>query len=143
MLFNLRLQSEEAQLDRLRNDTAQAANHEAAILGSLRGQIADLQNVLNSMGHQLAAEQAMRRADGQAFDLNMKQMEASIQAAQEGVVNRTVAMIEAKAQGFIAAIKELDVSELNFLHMGVIHTYIGDPLHYSTPGGIPGDTVKG
>jgi hypothetical protein len=45
----------------------------------------------------------------QAFDINMKQMEASIQAAQEGVVNRTVAMIEAKAQGFIAAIKELDV----------------------------------
>ena len=61
------------------------------------------------MGHQLAAEQAMRRADGQAFDMNMKAMEASIQAAQEGIVNRTVAMIETKAQGFIKAIKELEV----------------------------------
>ena len=60
-----RLQAEEAQLDRLRNDTAQAANHEATILGSLRGQISELQNHLNGMSHQLAAEQAMRRADGQ------------------------------------------------------------------------------
>ena len=66
--------------------------------------------MLNGMGHQLASEQAMRRADGQAFDMNMKAMEASMQSAQEGIVNRTVSMIEAKAQGFIKAIKELDVS---------------------------------
>ena len=104
-------------MDRLCNDTAQAANHEAAILGSLRGQISELQNILNGMGHQLAAEQAMRRADGQAFDMNMKAMEASIQAAQEGIVNRTVSMIESKAQGFIKAIKELEVRHCNGVHL--------------------------
>ena len=65
--------------------------------------------MLSGMGHQLAAEQAMRRADGQAFDANLKNVEAAMAAAQEGVVNRTVSMIEAKAQGFIKAIKELDV----------------------------------
>ncbi len=59
------LQSEAAQLDRLRSDTAQAASQEAAVLGQLRGQVAELQNVLVGMGHQLTAEQGMRRADAQ------------------------------------------------------------------------------
>jgi hypothetical protein len=72
-------------------------------------QISELQNVLNSMSHQLASEQGMRRADAQAFDTNLRNMEAAMQASQDSIVNRTVTLIEGKAQGFIKAIKELEV----------------------------------
>ena len=40
--------------------------------------------------------------------MNMKNMEAQMQAAQESAVARTVALIESKAQGFVRAIKDLD-----------------------------------
>jgi hypothetical protein len=42
-----RLHGEEAALDRLRSETAQAAAGEAAVLSNLRGQIGELQNILN------------------------------------------------------------------------------------------------
>ncbi len=38
---------------------------EAAALGNMRGQVAELQHMLSSMGQQLIAEQAMRRNDAQ------------------------------------------------------------------------------
>ena len=37
-------------------------------LGNVRGQIGELQNMLNGMGQQRVAEQAMRRSDSAAFD---------------------------------------------------------------------------
>ena len=42
-----RLHGEEAALDRLRAETAAAAAGEAAVLGGLRGQVGELQGLLN------------------------------------------------------------------------------------------------
>ena len=107
-----RLQSEEAQLDMMRNHTGAMAANEAQAIGSLRGQVAELQSVLAGMSHQLAVEQGLRRADASQLDANMRNMEAQAQAAQDAIVARTVNLIESKAQGFIKAIKELeDVTE--------------------------------
>ena len=44
----------------------------------------------------------------QAFDTNMRSMEAQMQAAQEAAVTRIVAQIESKAQGFVKAMRDLD-----------------------------------
>jgi hypothetical protein len=80
------------------NTLWQAANNEAAALGSLRGQISQLQNVLAGMSQQLAAEQKSRQSDAQALGMNMKNMEAQMHAAQEAAVGRAVSLIESKAQ---------------------------------------------
>jgi hypothetical protein len=59
------LQAEEAQLERVRAEMSQQAHVEAAALGSMRGQVAELQNVLAGLNQQVAAEQAVRRSDVQ------------------------------------------------------------------------------
>lgn len=48
-------------------------------------QVSELQSVLSGMGSQLSTEQALRRQDTQALDINMKQMEGALLAAQDQV----------------------------------------------------------
>uniref|UniRef100_A0A7R9V3G3 Uncharacterized protein n=1 Tax=Chlamydomonas euryale TaxID=1486919 RepID=A0A7R9V3G3_9CHLO len=106
--LSARLQSEEAGLNLLQADAQRAAAAEAEQLNSLRGQVMELQGLLNGMGQQLAGESHMRRADASSFDANMRQMEAQLQAAQDAAVQRTVHMIEAKAANLLRALRDAD-----------------------------------
>jgi chromosome segregation ATPase len=108
--MNARLQAEEAQMSGIRAEAQEAASAEVAVVASLRGQVVELQGLLAGMSHQLSLEQGMRKADAQTFGSDLRSVEAQLQAAQDAAVSRTVALIESKTQGFIRAIKDLDVS---------------------------------
>eukprot|EP00798_Chlamydomonas_sp_ICE-L_P028462 gene28461-31609_t len=95
-----RLQTEAAQLDQLRSETSAIASSEAQQLGNLRGQIGELQTLLNGMGQQLQSEQA--------FDFNLKTMEGQMREAQDLVVQRTVSLMESKASQFMKLISDLE-----------------------------------
>ncbi len=58
------------------------------MLGNLRGQVSELQSVLVGLNQQVAAEQALRRADVQAMDYNVRNVEAQLLAAQDQLAKR-------------------------------------------------------
>ncbi|KAF5834062.1 hypothetical protein DUNSADRAFT_9412 [Dunaliella salina] len=106
---NARLMAKEAELDHMQRDSLYQADREAMALSSVRVQVADLQNELADVTQQLRLEQSKRQNEAQEHEANLKRMEAQLLEAQDGIVKRTVALMESEAQAFRKAVQDLSL----------------------------------